>query len=90
MEAFLGLIAEGRVTPKAYVTHRFAIAEAEKAYELMEKGEPHLAMLLTYPETAAARPSAIVTRAAAPAARQARRRLHRHGQLRARACCCRR
>jgi polar amino acid transport system substrate-binding protein len=48
MEAFLGLIEEGRVTPKAYVTHRFAIEEAEKAYELMEKGEPHLAMLLTY------------------------------------------
>ncbi len=50
MEAFLGLIEQGRVTPKAYVTHRFAIAEAEKAYELMEKGEPHLAMLLNYPE----------------------------------------
>ena len=49
MDAFLGLIEEGRVTPKAYVTHRFAIADAEKAYELMEKGEPHLAMLLTYP-----------------------------------------
>jgi len=50
MDAFLGLIEDGRVTPKAYVTHRFAIAEAEKAYELMEKGEPHLAMLLNYPE----------------------------------------
>ena len=49
MDAFLGLIEDGRVTPKAYVTHRFAIAEAEKAYELMEKGEPHLAMLLNYP-----------------------------------------
>ena len=37
MAAFLGLIEQGRVTPKAYVTHRFAIEEAEKAYELMEK-----------------------------------------------------
>ena len=36
MAAFLDLIAEGKVTPKALVTHRFAIAEAEKAYELME------------------------------------------------------
>ena len=80
MEAFLGLIEEGRVTPKAYVTHRFAIAEAEKAYELMEKGEPHLAMLLTYPD-AAPRPSASSRRAAAPPRGQARRRLHRHGQL---------
>jgi predicted dehydrogenase len=65
MEAFLGLIEEGRVTPKSYVTHRFAIAEAEKAYDLMEKGEPHLAMLLTYPPQAA-KPERAVARAAAP------------------------
>ncbi len=65
MDAFLGLIAEGRVTPKAYVTHRFAIAEAEKAYELMEKGEPHLAMLLTYPPTTQA-PERVIARAATP------------------------
>ena len=63
MEAFLGLIEEGRVTPKAYVTHRFAIAEAEKAYELMEKGEPHLAMLLTYPHENVA-PERVIARAA--------------------------
>src|SRR5258708_29696197 len=48
MEAFLALIAEGKVTPKRLVTHRFPIAQAEKAYELMERGEPHLAMVLTY------------------------------------------
>ena len=64
MEAFLGLVEEGRVTPKAYVTHRFAIAEAEKAYDLMEKGEPHLAMLLTYP--AAVAPERIMRRRTAP------------------------
>ena len=62
MAAFLGLIEDGRVTPKAYVTHRFAIAEAEKAYELMEKGEPHLAMLLTYPAEPAA-PMRVIERA---------------------------
>jgi predicted dehydrogenase/threonine dehydrogenase-like Zn-dependent dehydrogenase len=50
MEAFLALIAEGKVTPKRLITHRFAIAKAEQAYQLMERGEPHLAMLLTYPE----------------------------------------
>jgi len=50
MEAFLTLVADGKVTPKRLVTHRFAIAEAEKAYELMESGAPHLAILLTYPE----------------------------------------
>lgn len=54
MEAFLTLIADGKVTPKPLVTHLFPIAQAEKAYELMEQGEPHLAMLLTYePEKAA-------------------------------------
>ncbi len=65
MEAFLGLIEQGRVTPKAYVTHRFAIAEAEKAYELMEKGEPHLAMLLTYPSTTKT-PERVIARVAIP------------------------
>jgi polar amino acid transport system substrate-binding protein len=64
MDAFLGLIEEGRVTPKAYVTHRFAIAEAEKAYELMEKGEPHLAMLLNYPEASKEPPQRVVARSA--------------------------
>jgi len=55
MEAFLALVADGKVTPKRLVTHRFAIAEAEKAYELMESGAPHLAILLTYPEAPAGR-----------------------------------
>ena len=49
MAAFLDLVAEGKVTPKALVTHSFAIAEALQAYGVMERAEPHLAMLLTYP-----------------------------------------
>jgi len=48
MAAFLDLVAEGKVTPQALVTHRFDIAEAENAYQIMEAGKPHLAMLLTY------------------------------------------
>jgi polar amino acid transport system substrate-binding protein len=48
MAAFLELVAQGKVTPKPLVTHRFAIADAAQAYALMERGEPHLAMLLTY------------------------------------------
>ena len=55
MAAFLDLVAEGKVTPKALVTHRFGIAEAEKAYQIMEAGKPHLAMLLTYSGVAAQR-----------------------------------
>ncbi len=51
MEAFLALVAEGKVTPKRLVTHRFPITDAEAAYAVMERGDPHLAMLLSYPET---------------------------------------
>lgn len=50
MEAFLHLVAEGRVTPERLVTHRFDIAKAEEAYEFMGQGKPHLAMMLGYPE----------------------------------------
>jgi predicted dehydrogenase/threonine dehydrogenase-like Zn-dependent dehydrogenase len=50
MEAFLALVAEGKVTPKRLITHRFAIDAAEQAYALMERGEPHIAILLTYPD----------------------------------------
>ncbi len=50
MQAFLELVAARRVTPKALVTHRFPIAEAEEAYRLMTDGTPHLGILLTYPE----------------------------------------
>jgi predicted dehydrogenase/threonine dehydrogenase-like Zn-dependent dehydrogenase len=55
MEAFLVLVAEGKVTPKRLVTHRFTITDAEQAYQLMETGEPHLGILLTYPDGAGRR-----------------------------------
>jgi len=55
MEAFLALVADGRVAPARLVTHRFAIRDAELAYGLMERGEPHLAMLLTYANASAER-----------------------------------
>ena len=46
--AFLELVAEGKVTPKRLVSHRFPIDRAEEADQLMERGERHLAILLTY------------------------------------------
>lgn len=46
--SFLELVGDGRVTPSRLVTHRFPINEAGQAYQVMENGEPHLAMLLTY------------------------------------------
>ena len=51
MDAFLALVAEGKVTPARLVTHSFDIEDAEQAYAVMERGEPHLAMLLTYGAT---------------------------------------
>jgi len=52
MEAFLTLVAEGKVTPKALVTHRFSIEQAMGAYEMMDTGVPHLAVTLGYPKSA--------------------------------------
>lgn len=54
MQAFLELVATGRVTPAKLVTHRFPIAEAEAAYALMDSDEPYLAILLTYAPAAPA------------------------------------
>jgi polar amino acid transport system substrate-binding protein len=69
MEAFLELIASGRVTPSKLVTHRFPIAEAENAYKLMDGEEPYLAILLTYPEEPAAPDHAVdLSKSAAGAA----------------------
>jgi len=51
MQAFLELVAEGRVAPKALVTHRFPIAEAERAYALLEGAEPYLGIIFEYPES---------------------------------------
>ena len=54
LEAFLELVAAGRVTPEKLITHRFPIEQAEAAYELLDGDEPYLAILLTYPDSEAA------------------------------------
>ncbi len=53
MEAFLDLVAAGSVRPSQLVTHRFPIAEAERAYEVVTGSEPYLGILLEYPPIAA-------------------------------------
>lgn len=68
MQAFLELIAEGRVTPAKLVTHRFPIAEAEAAYALMDGDEPYLAILLTYPDAAPIARSVATAKVPAPGA----------------------
>lgn len=50
IEAFLQLISEDRVNVDRLVTHRFPVAEAERAYEVIAGSlpEPHLGVLLEY------------------------------------------
>jgi predicted dehydrogenase/threonine dehydrogenase-like Zn-dependent dehydrogenase len=54
MEAFLQLLAEGKLDVKSLVTHRFPIERAQGAYDLImgKLGEPFLGVLITYPEQA--------------------------------------
>jgi len=49
LEAFLDLVSAGTVRPEVLTTHRFSIAEAEQAYQLILSGEePHMGVLLEY------------------------------------------
>ena len=50
LETFLDLLAEGRVNVEGLITHRFPLAQAEKAYQLIagESGEPYLGVVLHY------------------------------------------
>ncbi|MBC7789368.1 MAG: bi-domain-containing oxidoreductase [Anaerolineae bacterium] len=48
-EAVLQLMAEGGVDPMPLISHRFAIADAAQAYELVSGREPSLGIVLTYP-----------------------------------------
>ncbi|MEN6482226.1 MAG: bi-domain-containing oxidoreductase [Anaerolineaceae bacterium] len=51
LEAFVGLIADQKISLKPLITHRFAIAEAARAYDVItgKTKEPFLGVVLTYP-----------------------------------------
>ena len=49
MEAVLDMMADGCIDVKPLITHRFSIAEAEKAYEVVGGRELALGILLEYP-----------------------------------------
>ena len=51
LEAVVALIAEGKLAVAPLISHRFPIAEAEGAYELIGSGstEPSLGVVITYP-----------------------------------------
>src|SRR5438067_4441922 len=50
IEAFLDLVAQGRVNVERLITHRFQVEEAERAYQLIggETQEPYLGIILRY------------------------------------------
>ena len=54
MEAFVQLLADGKVNVGALITHRFPIDQAASAYDLItgKSQEPFLGVLITYPELA--------------------------------------
>ena len=63
IEAFLDLVAKGSVQPERLTTHRFPIAEAEAAFELiLTNRQPFLGVILTYPESADGRAAQESTR----------------------------
>jgi predicted dehydrogenase len=50
MQAAIDLMAEGKLPVEKLTTHRFAIDDAPKAYEIIRSGsEPFVGLLLTYP-----------------------------------------
>lgn len=53
LEAFLDLMAQGKIKVSRLITHRFPISEAIMAYEMiMANREPYIGVILTYPREA--------------------------------------
>ncbi|NSW52162.1 MAG: Gfo/Idh/MocA family oxidoreductase [Anaerolineae bacterium] len=52
MAGFVDLLAKGRIDVREMITHRFPIADAPQAYQLItgKREEPFLGVLLTYPQ----------------------------------------
>jgi predicted dehydrogenase/threonine dehydrogenase-like Zn-dependent dehydrogenase len=69
-EAVLTLMAQGRLDPVPLVTHRFAIADAAQAYDVVSGSGPSLGIVLRYPErseTKTAPQRSVILRADDPA-----------------------
>ena len=60
LEAVLDMLASARLDVAALVSHRFAIDDAVKAYEVVDGAEPSLGILLDYPRRASEPPGRVV------------------------------
>lgn len=68
-EAVLDLMASGQLDVEPLISHRFALAHAVEAYDLLSSGEPSLGILLQYPGAAGQEAGALERRTVAlPAA----------------------
>ncbi len=50
-EAVLDMMSDGRIDVSPLISHRYLIADAEQAYNLVSTSEPSLGILLQYPTT---------------------------------------
>ncbi len=56
LEAVLDMMATGRLDPSPLISHRFAIAKGEDAYQLIMSDAPYLGVILDYPAEVARAP----------------------------------
>jgi predicted dehydrogenase/threonine dehydrogenase-like Zn-dependent dehydrogenase len=61
-EAVLDLMAAGRLDVKPFITHRFHINEALRAYDLLASSESSLGILIRYPAYGHTQPSELLRR----------------------------
>ena len=68
MDAFLHFVADGKLDLASLITHRFAVEEASRAYDLIlgRTGEPFLGVLLTYARVLGVSPESVVLRHTSP------------------------
>ncbi len=55
-EAVLDMMSDGRLSVKPLISHRFAIGDAERAYEVVGGSEPSLGIVLNYPASQSVEP----------------------------------
>ncbi len=68
LQAVLDLMAAGKLDAAPLISHRFEIAHAEAAYELIESGrQPFLGVVLEYPEAAGEPPARTIELRSPPA-----------------------
>ncbi|MBU2548676.1 MAG: bi-domain-containing oxidoreductase [Proteobacteria bacterium] len=71
MAAFLDQLSQGRLRTGSFITHELPLVEAARAYDVItgQSREPHIAVLLSYPETAASESGRVALKAPAASPR---------------------